>query len=167
MVLHKMRSALLLLLVACGGNNPAAPPDSSGGWRGANATAELDVLLTNVRRVVSCDPFQLGCSGSQAIESVQVEGTYRDLRTGESAVLASYIERRWDGLLVFGLFTRDNGVSALDTVTYASTSFTGRRVDNSTIQGAIWTDYRRSSGGPSVSWTTWRADSSAITLRRK
>ena len=167
MVLDKMRPALLLLLVACGGNNPAAPPDSSGGWRGANATAELDVLLTNVTRIVPCGFMEFGCSGSHASEFVQVEGTYRDLRTGESAVLASDIERRYDGLLVFGLLTRDNGISALDTVTYATTSFTGRRVDNSTIRGAIWTDYQRSSGGPSVSWTTWRADSSAITLRRK
>ena len=161
-----MRYGLLLLLVACTGNEATGPPDLTGSWTGANTVAALDVRLSNVVRVFPCG-ITFGCSGSVTVAMIRLEGTYRDQRTAESVLLASDTERRSDARFDFSLFTRDNGVNALDTVTYATTRLVGRAVDDRTIDAALWIDYQRSSGGSSVSWTTWRADSSAITLRRK
>jgi hypothetical protein len=79
-----MRPACLLLLVACGGGDPALAPGSAslpGIWTGANAAAELDLVMANTDLGNACMPFLL----PQYATTIQLTGTYHDLRTGESA----------------------------------------------------------------------------------
>jgi hypothetical protein len=154
------------LVIACSGN-PAAPRrlDLTGGWSGANSVVVLDLRLSNATVTYPCAPF--GCTGQQTMEQIKLEGSYRDLRTGESIDLVSDTERRADGLLAFTLFVRDNGLSQADGVTYATTRLVGQVANDTTIEATLLTDYARSSGGNSISWTTWTQDSSELTLHRQ
>jgi hypothetical protein len=155
-----------LLAVACA--EPAAAPralDLSGLWVGANDVAALELRLDNATFTAPCPNF--GCSGSYVVEQIKLQGTYRNLRSGESIELSSETQRRPDGIVSFTLYMKDNGVSPLDTITYATTRLVGQAVDASTIDARLLTDYQRSSGGSSVSWTTWTADISTLTLRRR
>ena len=158
---------IAMLAIACTGN-PAAPrqlDDFTGTWAGANAVASLDFHLSNASVTYPCPQF--GCTGQQTMEQIRLEGTYGNLRTGESINLVSDTQRRTDGLMVFTLFVRDNGLGPADTVTYATTRLVGQAANATTINAYIVTDYQRSSGGSSISWTTWTGDSSALTLHRR
>jgi hypothetical protein len=112
-----------------------------------------------------CPAF--GCSGQYTVEKVLLQGTYKNLQTGEAVPLATDTERRTDGLLLFTLYMRDDGLSPLDRITYATRRLVGQATDAGTIEATLFTDYQRSSGGSSISWTTWSADSSVLTLRRR
>jgi hypothetical protein len=101
------------------------------------------------------------------MEQIRLEGTYRNLTTGESIDLVSDTQRRTDGLVVFTLFMRDDGRSQVEGITYATTRLVGQVANATTIEATLLTDYQRSSGGNSISWTTWTADSSALTLHRR
>ena len=149
-----------ILAIACG-ENPAAPRplDLTGEWSGANSVVVLDLRLSNATVTYSCPLF--GCDGQQTVERIRMEGTYGDLRTGESIDLASDTERRADGLLVFTLFGRDDGV------TYATTRLVGQVGNATTIEVTLVTDCARSSGGNSITWTTWTGDSTTLTLYRR
>ena len=151
---------MAILAIACS-ENPAAPRplDLTGTWSGANSVVALDLRLSNATVTYSCPLF--GCSGQQTMEQIKLEGTYRDLRTGESIDLWSATERRADGLMAFALFGRDDGV------TYASTRLVGQVANETTIEATLVTDYARSSGGNSITWTTWTADSTTLTLYRR
>ena len=157
---------MAMLAIACSGNL-AAPRqlDLSGTWAGANAVAVLDIRLSNASVTYACPQF--GCTGQQTMEQIKLEGTYRNLRTGESIDLASDTQRRTDGLVVFTLFMRDNGISPADTVTYATTRLVGQVANATTIEATLLTDYQRNSGGNSMTWTTWTGDSTALTLYRQ
>jgi hypothetical protein len=155
-----------VLAIACAGEPTApSPPELSGSWRGANAVAALEVRLSNVSVTFPCPAF--GCSGQQTVERIRLEGTYRDLRTGEVVDLVTDTERRTDGLVDFTLYMRDDGRSQFEGITYATTRLVGWAVDAGTIEATLLTDYQKSSGGNSITWTTWSADSSALTLRRR
>jgi hypothetical protein len=67
----------------------------------------------------------------------------------------------------FTLYMRDDGRSQFEGITYATTRLVGWAVDAIAIEATLLTDYRKSSGGNAISWTTWSADSSALTLRRR
>lgn len=92
---------------------------------------------------------------------VKLEGTYRDVRTGESLDLTSCTQLRTDGLIGFDLFLRDDGE------TYAKTRLVGRVATATTIDASLFTEYQRSSGGDTITWTTWTADSATLVLRRR
>ena len=98
--------------------------------------------------------------------TINLHGTYTDLRTDEVIDVVTYTQRRADGGVYLELFMREEG-SYATSVTYATTRFVGRAENDSTIQGTLLTEYQQSSGGSSISWTTWSADSSTITLRRR
>ena len=149
-----------ILAIACS-ENPAAPRplDLTGAWSGANSVVALDLRLSNATVTQSCPLF--GCSGQQTVERIRMEGTYRDLRTGESIDLGGDTERRADGLMVFTLFAWDDGV------TYAATRLVGQVTNDTTVDATLVTDCARSSGGNSVSWTTWTGDSTTLTLYRQ
>ena len=157
---------MAILAIACSGN-PAAPRqlDLTGAWSGANSVVVLDLRLSNATVTYPCALF--GCTGQQTMEQIRLEGTYGDLRTGESIDLVSDTQRRTDGLVVFTLFVRDNGLSPADTVTYATTRLVGQVADATTIEATLVTDYARSSGGNSITWTTWTGDSTTLTLYRR
>jgi len=157
---------IALLAIACSGN-PAAPDqlDLSGTWAGANAVAVLDFRLSNRSVTSPCPPF--GCTGQQTIAQISLEGTYRNLTTGESIDLVSDTQRRTDGLVVFTLFIRDDGRSQFEGITYATTRLVGQAANATTIEAYLVTDYQRSSGGNSISWTTWTGDSTTLTLHRR
>ena len=161
-------SHLLMAILAIGcSENPAAPQplDLTGAWSGANSDVALDVRLSNATTTHPCPMF--GCIGLQTMEQIKLEGTYRDLRTGESIDLGSDTERRADGLMVFTLFVRDNGLSPADTVTYTTARLVGQVANATTIEAYIVTDCARSSGGNSITWTTWTGDSTTLTLYRR
>ncbi len=155
-----------IFAIACS-ENPAAPGplDLTGEWSGANSDVAFDLRLSNVTVTQSCPLF--GCDGYRTVERVRMEGTYGDLRTGESIDLASDTERRADGLMVFTLFVRDDGLSQADGVTYATTRLVGQVANATTIEATLVTDYARSSGGSSITWTTWTDDSVTLTLYRQ
>lgn len=157
---------LAILAIACS-ENPAAPRplDLTGAWSGANSVVALDVHLSNATVTYPCPPF--GCSGQQTSEQIRLVGTYGDLRTGESIDLVSDTERRLDGLMVFILFVRDDGLSQTAGPTYTTRRLVGQVVDATTIEATLMTDFARSSGGNSISWTTWTADSTTLTLHRQ
>ena len=151
---------MAILAIACSGN-PAAPRqlDLTGAWSGANSVVVLDLRLSNATVTYPCALF--GCTGQQTMEQIRLEGTYGDLRTGESIDLVSDTQRRTDGLLVFTLFGRDDGV------TYTTTRLVGQVANTTTIEATLVTDYARSSGGNSITWTTWTGDSTTLTLYRR
>ena len=157
---------IAILVIACG-ENPAAPQplDLTGAWSGANSDVALEVRLSNATITYPCPMF--GCVGLQTMEQIKLEGTYKDLLTGESIDLGSDTERRADGLMVFTLFGWDNGLSPADTVMYATTRLVGQVANATTIEAYIVTDYARSSGGSSITWTTWTGDSTTLTLYRR
>jgi len=157
---------MVILAIACRGN-PAAPRqlDLTGEWFGANSIVVLDLRLSNATVTYPCPLF--GCTGQQTMEQIRLEGTYRDPRTGESIDLVSDTQRRTDGLLAFTLFVRDDGLSQAAGVTYATTRLVGQVVNATTIDAALVTDYARSSGGNSITWTTWTQDSTTLTLYRR
>ena len=157
---------IAILAIACSGN-PTAPPqlDLSGTWAGTNSVAILDVRLSNASVTYACAPFS--CTGQQTMEQIKLEGTYRNLLTGESIDLVSDTQRRTDGLMAFTLFVRDDGLSQADGVTYATTRLVGQVANDTTMEATLLTDYARSSGGNSISWTTWTGDSTALTLHRR
>jgi hypothetical protein len=161
-----MHFVLAIFAIACSGN-PAAPRqlDLSGAWAGANAVAVIDIRLSNASVTSACPQF--GCTGQQTMEQIRLEGTYADLRTGESIPLVSDTQRRTDGLVVFTLFVRDDGLSQAVGVTYATTRLVGQVANDTTIKAMLVTDYQRSSGGNSITWTTWTGDSTALTLYRR
>ena len=154
------------LAIACA-ENPAAPraPDLTGTWSGANSVVALDLRLSNATVTYACPLF--GCTGEQTTEQIRMTGSYADLRTGESIDLAGDTERRADGLLVFTLFVRDDGLGPANGVTYTTRRLVGQVVDANTIAATVMTDYARSSGGNSISWTTWTQDSTTLTLYRR
>jgi hypothetical protein len=160
-----LRFIIAMLAIACGGN-PAAPRplDLTGFWSGANAAVAIDGHLFNATVSYPCPSY--GCTGETTVEQVRLEGTYRNVRTGESIDLISETERRSDGLLAFALFMREDRVSQAD-VTYATTRLVGHVVDATTIEATLVTDYARSTGVSSNTWTTWSGDSSAVTLHRR
>jgi hypothetical protein len=160
------RLLIAILVIACT-ENPAGPQplDLTGAWYGANSAVTLDLRLSNATLTYPCGMF--GCSGMQTMEQIRLEGTYKNLRTGESIDLVSDTQRRADGLVVFTLFGRDDGGSPGDTVTYATTRLVGQVVDETAIEAYVVTDYARSSGGISNTWTTWTADSTTLTLYRR
>jgi hypothetical protein len=165
----KIQCAQLLmasLAIACG-ESPAAPQqvDLTGAWAGGNSVVALDLRLSNAIVTSACPAF--GCTGQQTTEQVRLVGSYADLRNGESVDLATDTERRADGLLVFILFVRDDGLGPLNGVTYATRRLVGQVVDANTIEATLMTDYARSSGGNSISWTTWTQDSTTLTLNRR
>jgi hypothetical protein len=151
---------MAILAIACS-ENPAAPnlPDLSGAWSGANSVVALDVRLSNATVTSPCGMF--GCTGQQTTEQIRLEGTYGDLITGESIALLTDTQRRTDGLMAFTLFGRDDGV------TYTTTRLVGQVANATTIDVMLVTDYARSSGGNSISWTTWSQDSTTLTLYRR
>ena len=151
---------MAIIAIACSGN-PAAPRqlDLTGAWSGANSVVVLDLRLSNATVTYPCALF--GCTGQQTMEQIRLEGTYGDLRTGESIDLVSDTQRRTDGLLVFTLFGRDDGV------TYTTTRLVGQVANATTIEATLVTDYARSSGGNSITWTTWTGDSTTLTLYRR
>jgi hypothetical protein len=151
---------MAILAIACS-RNPAAPRqlDLTGAWSGANSVVVLDLRLSNATVTYPCALF--GCTGQQTMEQIRLEGTYGDLRTGESIDLVSDTQRRTDGLLVFTLFGRDDGV------TYTTTRLVGQVANATTIEATLVTDYARSSGGNSITWTTWTGDSTTLTLYRR
>ena len=151
---------MAILAIACSGD-PAAPRplDLTGAWSGANSVVILDLRLSNATVTYPCALF--GCTGQQTMEQIRLEGTYGDLRTGESIDLVSDTQRRTDGLLVFTLFGRDDGV------TYTTTRLVGQVANTTTIEATLVTDYARSSGGNSITWTTWTGDSTTLTLYRR
>ena len=157
---------MAILAIACSGN-PAAPRqlDLTGAWSGANSVVILDLRLSNATVTYPCALF--GCTGQQTMEQIRLEGTYGNLRTGESIDLVSDTQRRTDGLVVFTLFARDDGLGPTDTVTYATTRLVGQVANATTIEATLVTDYARSSGGNSISWTTWTGDSTTLTLYRR
>jgi hypothetical protein len=157
---------MAILAIACSGD-PAAPQplDLTGAWSGANSVAALDLRFSNATVTYPCALF--GCTGQQTMEQIRLEGTYGDLRTGESIDLVSDTQRRADGLVVFTLFVRDDGLSPADTVTYATTRLVGQVANVTTIEATLVTDYARSSGGSSITWTTWTGDSTTLTLYRR
>ena len=157
---------MAILAIACS-ENPAAPEplDLTGAWSGANSVVVLDLRLSNATVTYPCALF--GCTSQQTMEQIRLEGTYGDLRTGESIDLVSDTQRRTDGLMVFTLFVRDDGLSPADTVTYASTRLVGQVANAATIEATLVTDYARSSGGSSITWTTWTGDSTTLTLYRR
>jgi len=157
---------MAILAIACSGN-PAAPRqlDLSGTWAGANSVVVLDVRLSNATVTYQCALFS--CSGQQTMEQIRLEGTYGNLRTGESIDLVSDTQRRTDGLMAFTLFVRDDGLSQADGVTYATTRLVGQVANATTIEATLVTDYARSSGGNSITWTTWTEDSTTLTLYRR
>jgi len=157
---------MAILAIACSGN-PAAPRqlDLTGAWSGANSVVVLDLRLSNATVTYPCALF--GCTGQQTMEQIRLEGTYGDLRTGESIDLVSDTQRRTDGLMAFTLFVRDDGLSQADGVTYATTRLVGQVANGTTIEATLVTDYARSSGGNSITWTTWTGDSTALTLYRR
>lgn len=157
---------MAILAIACS-ENPAAPQplDLTGAWSGANSVVALDLRLSNATVTYPCALF--GCTGLQTMEQIRLEGTYGDLRTGESIDLASDTQRRTDGLIVFTLFGRDDGLGPADTVTYATTRLVGQVANATTIEAYLVTDYARSSGGSSITWTTWTGDSTTLTLYRR
>jgi hypothetical protein len=157
---------MAILAIACSGD-PAAPQplDLTGAWSGANSVAALDLRFSNATVTYPCALF--GCTGQQTMEQIRLEGTYGDLRTGESIDLVSDTQRRADGLVVFTLFVRDDGLSPADTVTYATTRLVGQVANVTTIEATLVTDYARSSGGSSITWTTWTGDSTTLTLHRR
>lgn len=132
---------------------------------GVNAVAALEFRLDNVTVSYPCPAF--GCSGTQTTEQIRLQGTYRNVRSGETIDLTADTQRRFDGLVNFTLYVRVDGLSQAAGITYATTRLVGRAVDDGTIEATLLTDYQRSSGGSSISWTTWSADSSAVTLRRR
>jgi hypothetical protein len=158
---------MTLLAIACSRDPITAPhlPDLSGTWAGANAVVALDINLSNGSVTYPCPPF--GCTGQQTMEQIRLVGTYRNQTTGETIDLVSDTQRRTDGLVVFTLFMRDDGRSQVEGITYATTRLVGQATDATTIEATLVTDYQRSSGGSSISWTTWSGDSSAVTLRRR
>ena len=164
---HPLHLLMAMLAIACSGNStaPRQLDDFSGNWAGANSVVVLDLRLSNATVTYPCGLF--GCTGEQTMEQIRLEGTYGNLRTGESINLVSDTQRRTDGLVVFTLFARDNGLGPTDTVTYATTRLVGQAANPTTIDAYIVTDYQRSSGGNSISWTTWTGDSSALTLHRR
>jgi hypothetical protein len=155
-----------ILAIACS-DNPAAPGplDLTGEWSGANSVVALDLRLSNATLTQSCPLF--GCDGYHTVERIRMAGTYGDMRTGESIDLASDTERRADGLMVFTLFVRDDGLSQAEGVTYATTRLVGQVVNATTIEATLVTDCARSSGGSSITWTTWSQDSTTLTLYRR
>ena len=157
---------MVILAIACSGN-PAAPRqlDLTGEWSGANSIVVLDLRLSNATVTYPCALF--GCTGQQTMEQIRLEGTYGDLRTGQSIDLVSDTQRRTDGLLAFTLFVRDDGLSQADGVTYATTRLVGQVANATTIDATLVTDYARSSGGNSITWTTWTQDSTTLTLYRR
>jgi len=161
------RLLVAILALACSEQHPAAPDqlDLSGTWAGANSVATIDVRLSNVFVTYPCGLFS--CTGQQTVEQIRLQGTYGNLRTGESIDLVSDTQRRTDGLVVFTLFMRDDGLSQTEGVTYATTRLVGQAVNDTTIDATLVTDYQRSSGGSSISWTTWSGDSSTLTLYRR
>ena len=160
------RLLMAILAIACS-ENPAAPRplDLTGAWSGANSVVVLDLHLSNATVTYPCAEF--GCTGQQTTEQIKLEGTYRDPRTDESIDLVSDTQRRTDGLLVFTLFVRDDGRSQVEGITYATTRLVGQVANDTTINAYLVTDYMRSSGGNSISWTTWTGDSTALTLHRR
>lgn len=157
---------MAILAIACSGN-PAAPRqlDLTGAWSGANSVVVLDLRLSNASVTYPCALF--GCTGQQTMEQIRLEGTHGDLRTGESIDLVSDTQRRTDGLVAFTLFVRDDGLSQVDGVTYATTRLVGQVANATTIEAMLVTDYARSSGGNSITWTTWTGDSTTLTLYRR
>ena len=69
--------------------------------------------------------------------------------------------------MAFTLFVRDDGLSQAGGVTYATTRLVGQVTNATTIEATLVTDYARSSGGNSISWTTWTGDSTTLTLYRR
>jgi hypothetical protein len=157
---------LLTILVTACSENPAASRefDLTGAWYGANSVAVLDLHLSNATVMYPCS---LLCTGQQTMQQVRLEGKYRDQRTGESIDLVSDTQRRTDGLVDFRLFLRDDGVSQVDGGTYATTRLVGQVANANTIEATLMTEYARSSGGNSITWTTWTGDSTTITLHRR
>ena len=155
-----------ILAIACSGN-PAAPRalDLTGAWSGANSVVALDLRLSNATATYPCALF--GCTGQQTMEQIRLEGTYGNLRAGESTDLVSDTQRRPDGLMAFTLFVRDDGLSQADGVTYATTRLVGQVANATTIAATLVTDYARSSGGNSITWTTWSGDSTTLMLYRR
>ena len=167
---NRLRSrhlAIALLAFGCerASTSPAPFPDASGAWFGANDVVALDVRLVNAVVTYPCAPF--GCSGEQTMQQITLAGSYTDLGTGEVFDLASDTQRRRDGLVFFTLLSGDDSIDQVHGGTYWTRNLSGRIVDTQTIEATIFTDYQRSSGGSSISWTTWSADSSAITLHRR
>lgn len=162
-----LRHLLTAIVVVACAENPAAPQplDLTGAWSGANSVVALELRLSNATVTYPCGLF--GCTGQQTMEQIRLEGTYEDLRTGESIDVVSDTQRRTDGLMAFTLFARDNGLSPADTVTYATTRLVGQVANATTIEATLVTDYARSSGGNSITWTIWTGDSTTLTLYRR
>ena len=148
--------AALALAVACE-RDPTGPGPSSlpGHWVGSNAVAALDVRLSNVGSA-QCNYGGVG----EATPQVKLEGTYQDLRTGETIDVTDCMGRRRDAEVIFVVFRRDDGV------TYATTNLVGQVTDATTIRATLYTNYAQTSDGGS-SWTTWTADSATLTLHRQ
>ena len=162
-------AVLMVLVAACGGEgSPTAPlPDLGGVWTGANAVAAVDVTLSNISKGAYCAELMIFCSGHDDTEYVRLRGTYRHVPSGEVIELVSYAQRRRDRLVAFDLFQRDDFATEPERPTYAKTRLVGQLTDEGTIEATIFTEYQQSSGGSSVTWTTWSADSSAIALHRR
>lgn len=157
---------MAMLAVACSENPVAsAPLDLTGTWSGSNSAVALELTLSN--EIVSYPCGIYGCTGRQTGEQIKLQGTYVDLRAGESVDVVSQAARLTHGRVDFTLFVRDDGLSAVDGGTDATTRLVGNVVDAATIEALLVTDYVKSSGGNSIRWTTWSADSSSVTLHRR
>lgn len=163
-----LRSLILMAMLAIGcSENPVASPefDLAGAWSGSNSAVALELTLSNAIVSYPCGIY--GCTGRQTGEHIKLQGTYVDLRAGESVDVVSEAARLTDGRVDFTLFVRDDGLSAVDGGTDATTRLVGNVADATTIEALLVTDYAKSSGGNSIRWTTWSADSSRITLHRR
>jgi len=147
----------LTLSVACEGD-PAAPAlrKITGHWAGGNGVVGLDVRLSNVGGA-ECN---YGVLANEAPPQVKLQGTYQDLRTGETIDVTDCMTRRRDAEVIFVVLRRDDGV------TYATTNLVGQVTDATTIRATLYTNYAQTLDGGS-SYTTWTADSSTLTLRRR
>ena len=159
-------AAVAFIAAACrlGSDDVAGPRelDLSGDWYGANAVAALDVHLSNGSVSGYCN----FCSGNNSMRTINLDGTYTDLRTDEVIDLDTYTERRADGGVYFDLFGRQEGNYATG-ITYATVRLIGQAYGDSTIHATLQTDYQQSAGGSTVTWTTWSAEIYTITLRRR
>ena len=158
---------LAALALACEREPTDTVPDLSGSWTGRNSVAALDLQMSNGSASHSCAPFEFGCNGPQMIEVIRASGTFTDLRTGAAYSFSDQTQRRRDGLVLFIVYAHDDFSGPQNVATYSKTLLVGRTVDATTIDATLHTEYMRSSGGNSISWTTWSADSSRLTLRRR